>query len=96
MLKSFKNLIGNKQSYLVRKTVPEKETVFHIFKEVIRDEFGIKGLENFMPDYFSNGTLFVKAQNSVWSCELWTNRENIIKKINQKIGENCVEKIKMK
>jgi hypothetical protein len=96
MLKSFKNLLGNNQAYLNRKTVPEKETVFFIFKEIVRQEFGQKGLEKFVPDYFSQGKLFVQASNSVWAAELLMNRQAIARKMNEKIGEDIVQEIKIK
>jgi hypothetical protein len=96
MLKSFKSLLGNSQGYLKKKTVPEKETVFFIFKEIIKQEFGQKGLEKFVPDYFSQGKLFVQASNSVWAAELLMNRQGIARKINEKIGEEVVQEIKIK
>ena len=96
MIKSFRNLIGDGKKYLAKRTAPDKEAVFYVFKEVVQEYFGKVGLEKLVPDYFSNGTLFIKAQNSVWSSELWINRLEIIRKINKKIGEDFVREIKMK
>jgi hypothetical protein len=96
MIKSFKNLIGDGKKYLAKKTAPDKETVFYVFKEVVQEYFGKVGLEKLVPDYFFSGSLFVRAQNSVWSSELWINRKEIIRKINKKIGEEFVKEIKMK
>jgi len=96
MIKSFKNLVGDGKKYLAKKTAPDKDAVFYIFKEVAQEYFGKIGLEKLTPDYFSNGSLFVRAQNSVWSSELWMSREEIIRKINKKLGENFVKEIKMK
>lgn len=95
-MKSLKSLLGNNKKYLSKKKTPEKEVVFFIFKEAIREYFGEIGSGKFIPDHFSNGNLFVKAENSMWSSELWMNREKIIKKINEKIGEKIVKEIKMK
>lgn len=96
MIKSFKNLIGDGKKYLAKKTAPDKEAVFYVFKEVIREYFGKTGLEKLIPDYFSDGNIFIRAQNSVWASELWMNRREIIRKINKKIGENFVKEIRMK
>ncbi|MCW1949617.1 MAG: DUF721 domain-containing protein [Candidatus Shapirobacteria bacterium] len=96
MIKSFGALVKNKQAYLKKETAPEKETVFFLFKEVVRAEFGLIGAEKFLPNYFSAGTLFIKAQNSLWAAELWTNRNLIVRKINEKIGSSVVKEIKMK
>lgn len=79
-----------------KKLVLDDKTVFYVFNKIIAEEFGLIGKQKFTPDYFSNKTLFIKAENSTWSSELWTNREKIINKINQEIGENAVERIKMK
>lgn len=76
--------------------VLDDKTVFFVFKKVIEEEFGLIGKQKFAPDYFANKTLFIRAENSIWSSELWTNKARIIKKINQEIGENVVENIKMK
>lgn len=74
----------------------DDKTVFFVFRKVIEDEFGLIGKQKFTPDYFANKVLFIKADNSIWSSELWTNKARIIKKINEEIGEDIVENIKMK
>ena len=79
-----------------RKQVLDDKTVFFVFKKVIEEEFGQLGKQKFTPDYFARGILFIKAQNSTWSAELWTNKARIMKKINAEIGEDVVENIKMK
>jgi hypothetical protein len=96
MIRSFKNLIGDGKRYLTKKTAPDKETLFYIFKEVVQEYFGKIGSEKLMPDYFSNGVLFIKSQNSVWSSELWINKAEITRKINKKIGESLLKEIKIK
>ncbi|HAI73975.1 MAG TPA: hypothetical protein DCS28_03690 [Candidatus Moranbacteria bacterium] len=79
-----------------KKLILDDKTVFYVFNKIIAEEFGLIGKQKFTPDYFSNKTLFVKAENSAWSSEIWINRGKIIAKINQEIGEEAVERIKMK
>ena len=81
---------------LQKKQLLDDKTVFFVFKKVIEAEFGQIGRQKFTPDYFAKGILFVKAQNSAWSAELWTNKARIIKKINEELEEEGVENLKMK
>jgi predicted nucleic acid-binding Zn ribbon protein len=81
---------------LQKKQILDDKTVFFVFKKVIEEEFGQIGKSKFTPDYFAKKILFIKAQNSAWSAELWTNKARIIKKINEELGEDGVENIKMK
>jgi predicted nucleic acid-binding Zn ribbon protein len=84
------------QRGMQKKQLLDDKTVFFVFKKVIEAEFGQIGKQKFTPDYFAKGVLFVKAQNSAWSAELWTNKARIIKKINDELGEDGVGNIKMK
>jgi hypothetical protein len=79
-----------------KKQILDDKTIFFVFKRVVEAEFGQIGKQKFTPDYFAKKTLFVKAQNSVWSAELWTNKARIIGKINEEIGEKALDDIKMK
>jgi len=79
-----------------KKQAINDKTVFFVFKKVIEAEFGQIGKQKFTPDYFARKILFVKAQNSAWSAELWTNKARIIAKINTELGEAGVENIKLK
>ena len=93
-MKALKNLLiekGKKQ-----KTALDVKTVFHVFKKIIQEEFGNVGSHKFLPDYFSNKTLFIKSESSAWKSELWMNRNKIIRKINDTLGEAGVKEIKIK
>jgi hypothetical protein len=81
---------------ITKAMVLDDKTIFFVFKKVIEEEFGLIGKQKFTPDYFTHKTLFIKADNSAWSSELWTNKLRIIKKINEELGEDVVENIKMK
>ncbi len=87
--------ILNKKSF-EKKVVVDSETIFFVFKKIIRIEFGNLGMEKFIPDYFANKTLFIKAESATWASELWSNQGKIIKLINKEIGDDTVEKIKLK
>ena len=93
-MKALGDILGQRK--FQKKQALDDKTVFFVFKKVIGEEFGLLGKEKFTPDYFAKKTLFVKAQNSAWSAELWTNKARIMKKINEELGEDGVENIKMK
>lgn len=93
-MKTFKNLLSEKRNQ--KKTVLDDKTVFYIFKKIIQAEFGNIGSHKFIPDYFSNKILFIKSESSAWKAELWLNRNKIIRKINQEIGQEEIKEIKIK
>lgn len=74
----------------------DDKTIFFVFLKIIKIEFGNLGVEKFTPNYFANKTLHIKTESAVWSSELWTNRGKIIDLINREIGDEVVERIKMK
>lgn len=96
-MKSLKQLLTKKHpAGKIKKASLDKETLFFIFKKIIKEDFGQIGADKFTPDYFSRKTLFIKSASSAWSSELWLNRKRIMRKINAELGENAVEEIKIK
>ena len=93
-MKALSDILGKRDFRKVQAL--DDKTIFFVFRKVIRAEFGNVGAEKFIPDYFANKTLFVKAESAVWSTELWTNRGKITMLINREIGDEVVERIKMK
>ncbi len=93
-MKSLKGLLG-KRKIKPLKTLSDKD-VFFIFKKVIKEELGNLGLEKLQPDYYAHGTIFIKAANSAWSGELFSNRTKIIRQINNELGEKIIREIKLK
>ena len=93
-MKALGDLLGKKNFHKVQAL--DDKTVFFVFRKVIRAQFGNIGAEKFVPDYFAGKTLFVKSESSVWKTELWTNRGKITALINKEIGEEVVERIRMK
>jgi hypothetical protein len=89
------------KKYLTKKNIFQKrtlddQTIFYVFKKVIKDEFGNVGAEKFIPDYYKNKTLFIKSDSSTWASELWTNKVRIVRKLNAELGEGSIDGIKVK
>jgi hypothetical protein len=93
-MKAIGDLLNKKK--IKKNTALDDKTIFFIFKKVIEEEFGQIGKARFTPDYFAKRVLFVRAQNSAWSAELWMNKARIIKKINHEISEDVIGDIKLK
>lgn len=97
-MKSLKNLLTKKfpAKNKISKMVLDDKTVFFVFKKVIQEEFGNLGVENFRPNYYKNGIVFIKCQSSNWASELWLNKNKIVRRINKELGENIIKEIKIK
>lgn len=96
-MKSLKQLLNKKNpAGKIKKAPLDNETIFFIFKKIIKEDFGQIGAAKFMPDYFTSKTLFIKSTSSTWSSELWLNRQRIIRKINVELGEEFIKEIKIK
>lgn len=81
---------------VIKKRVIDNQTIFYLFKKKIKQEYGRKGEGGIIPDFFKDGKLFVVCQNSNWKNELWLNREELVKKINNEIGSQEIKEIKIK
>ena len=89
------------KSYLAKKNIfqpraLDDQTVFFVFKKVIKEEFGNVGIEKLIPDYYNNKTIFVKSESSAWASEMWLQKDRIVRKMNAELGEGTIEKIKIK
>jgi len=93
-MKSLQSLLVKRK--IEKKTELDDKTVFYVFKKIIKEEFGNIGIEKLQPDYYSAGKLFIKSESSAWLSELWMNKEKIIRKINQEIGQEEIKDIKTK
>jgi hypothetical protein len=74
----------------------DNKDVFYIFARVIKKEFGLIGASKFQADYFGKHVLVVRCESPAWASELWTNKEKIMRKMNEELGEGAVEKIRTK
>lgn len=70
--------------------------IFFIFSKIIKEEFGNVGANRLRGDYFKNKTIFIKSTSSAWAGELFSNRNSIIRKLNEKLGEKAIREIKIK
>jgi predicted nucleic acid-binding Zn ribbon protein len=92
-MKSIKNYLSKKDLFQTRNI--DEKTIFYIFKKVVKEEFGNIGADKFKAEYFKDKTIFIKSDSSVWSSELWLNKDKIVRKINQEAGGKVIEKIKI-
>ena len=58
------------------------------------DVVGAKVAENTTPEKVEAGTLYIKASNPTWRQELMFKKEEILKKLNKKLGEKIIKEIK--
>ena len=59
------------------------------------DVVGAKVSENTTPEKVEAGTLYIKASNPTWRQELMFKKEEILKKLNKKLGEKIIKEIKL-
>lgn len=79
---------------VIRKKDIDSESVFYVFKNIIKLKYGEMGVLNLKPSFYKKGVIFIKTSNSNWSNEIWLNRQMIIDEINKKIGEDEIKEIK--
>ncbi|MFH0968922.1 MAG: DUF721 domain-containing protein [Patescibacteria group bacterium] len=73
----------------------ENKDFFYLFERIIKAEYGNQGAKNLKANFFKNGKIFVKSESSAWANELLLNKNEIIKKINQEIGNKEIQDIKI-
>lgn len=85
-----------KHKEIKRRKNIDSESVFYILKSVIKVKYGEIGALNIKPEYYKEGVVFLKINNSNWANEVWLNKKMIIDEINKKIGEDEIKDIKLK
>lgn len=93
-MKLIRNYLAKKDIFQARTL--DEQTIFYVFRKVIKEEFGVVGAEKMIPDYYNNKTIFVKSESSNWASEIWLNKDRIVRKMNAELGEGSIEKIKVK
>lgn len=73
----------------------EDKDIFYLFERIIKAEYGNQGAKNLKPSFLKGGKIFVKSESSVFSSEIILNKKEIIKKINQEIGNEEIWDIKI-
>ena len=77
------------------RTAIDQQSIFYIFGQIIRTEYGRLGAENIVPVFFKERKIFLKAGSQNWANEIWINRANIVSKVNQQLGSEEVVDIVM-
>lgn len=73
----------------------EDKDIFYLFERIIKQEYGNQGTKNLKAGYYKNGKLYIKSDSSIFSSELLLNKNEIIRKLNQEIGNNEIVDIKV-
>jgi hypothetical protein len=73
----------------------DEKTVFYIFKKIIQREYGQRGEKNIQMQCYKNKIVYIQTQGSVWANEIWLNKKDLVRYINQEIGEKEVQDIKV-
>lgn len=85
-----------KNKDFTQQAVLDEKTVFYVFKKIIKNEYGNKGVEKLKPDFYKNGKLFVSSDSSSWANELWLGREEIKNKINHELKTDEIKEVKVR
>jgi len=85
--------ISNKMQQ--KKVALSDKEIFYLFERIIKAEYGNQGAKNLKATYFKNGKIFIKSESSIFSNELLLNKNDIIRKINQEIGNEEIKDIKV-
>ncbi len=48
------------------------------------------------PQFFSNGKIFIRVKNDAWRNELFFHKKELLRRLNQVLGESIVEDIVLK
>ncbi len=80
---------------LIRSAAIDQQSVFYVFHLVLKEEFGKQGVENIVPVFFSDRKIFIKTAGSNWASEIWLQRKQIVKKINQQLGADEIVDLAM-
>lgn len=84
-----------KNATSIKKANCDDKTIFFIFSKIIQKEYGRRGICEFTPHLYRFNIVYINAKRSSWAHELYTNRENIIKKINDELGSEVVKGLKV-
>lgn len=76
-------------------TVFDEQTVFHIAKKVIREEYGLRGIENIIPVLYKEKKLFLASRSSLWGNEIWLERDVLKEKMNILLGNEAILEVKL-
>lgn len=73
----------------------DEKTIFHIAKRVVIEEYGARGGENIIPVFCKEKKLFLSPRSSLWASEVILQRVYLCRRINEILGTEAVEEIKI-
>ncbi len=95
-MKDLQTLLNKRYSQQRKNKYIDDKTIFHIFLKVIREEYGNQGVKNIIPEYYKKNIIFISFKQSLWAQEIWLNKQILINKVNEKIGNKILYNIKVK
>ncbi len=93
-MRSLKDFIGKRNNSVQAAPLDDK-TVFFIFRKMIREDYGARGSAELEPVIFADGILSIKANNPLYSSELWVHRETIRERMNTALEQNAVLELRL-
>ncbi len=93
-MRTLKELLPLKKTVLNPEVLDEK-TVFYVCKRVLIEEYGVRGGENIIPSFYKEKKLFLTPRSSLWSSEVWLQRDRIRERINTVLGCEGVVEVKI-
>jgi hypothetical protein len=73
----------------------DDKTIFFLFRKIIREEYGLRGESELEPVIFEEGVLSVKANNPLYSSELWIRRETILARMNTALEQESIKELRL-
>lgn len=93
-MRALKDFI-RKRSGPAQVTSIDDKTVFFLFRKLIREEYGTRGVAELEPVTFTDSVLSIKANNPLYSSELWIRREAILGKMNAALEQEAVRELRL-
>lgn len=93
-MRSLKDFIGKRNSSVQAIPIDDK-TIFFLFRKMIREEYGTRGSAELEPVAFADGVLSIKANNPLYSSELWVRRETIRERMNTALEQDAVLELRL-
>jgi len=72
----------------------DEKTILFLAEKIVLSQYGVRGRENIIPKAFKEKKLYFLCRSSLWMNELWINRDVIIRKMNQELGDGFISDIK--
>ena len=92
MFKQLKDLLQKPVNKHGLKSEFEAISIINEYKKCCREIIGDDAIENLIPRFYKNKTLYINAANASWAQHLHINRAEILKKMNEVLGEKTVIK----